>query len=180
MLEEREEALRVWLKDQALLELAEVTSWRGSGRVAHLPPPSPPPLVSQHFCSQGRIKGLFTSVFKEGGKVGTCLLRSLHWEVLKKKPPISVWGRSQLIMGEWLKMAKAMWKAEWVFGNTGAGTHSVRSPSTGETHKTTEAPWFIQDWWTSFFCSYILNIEQPKGRIVIYFQSPFQRFGPTS
>lgn len=78
MLEAREEALRVWLKDQALLELAEVTSWRGSGRVAHLPPPSPPPLVSQHFCSQGRIKGLSTSVFKEGGKVGTCLLRSLE------------------------------------------------------------------------------------------------------
>lgn len=90
MLEAREEALRVGLKDQALLELAEVTSWRGSGRVAHLLPPSPPPLVSQHFCSQGRIKGLSTSVFKEGGKVGTCVLRSLHWEVLKKKNLLSL------------------------------------------------------------------------------------------
>lgn len=78
----------------------------------------------------GRIKGLSTSVFKEGGRVGTCFLRSLHWEVLKKKPPISVWG-SQLIMREWLKMAQAMWKTEWVFGNTGARNHSVCSPSTG-------------------------------------------------
>lgn len=54
----------------------------------------------------GRIKGLSTSVFKEGGRVGTCLLRILHWEVLKKKPPISEWGRSQLIIREWLKMAE--------------------------------------------------------------------------
>ena len=70
--------VRVWLKDQAPLELAEVTNRRGSGRVAHLPPLSPPHLVSQDFCSQGRIKGLSTSVFKEGGRVGACLLRSLH------------------------------------------------------------------------------------------------------
>lgn len=62
MLDARVEVLRMWLKDQVLLELPKVTSRCGSGRVAHFLPPSPLHLVSQDFCSQVGSRA-FTPLF---------------------------------------------------------------------------------------------------------------------